>query len=241
MNHLEKPPLLLHDALKECFDQIRFARAAELARSRRYLEAEGLLSPNGRVSSVPRELDLLARISAQQRQYGRACRLWEAALQQSPGNTEYERAIECAKAAEHFQTKLRKAAMIALLAFSAAVLIIAVWNVFLRRSPTVARDGGQQPNAHSEATPLPPTPESTQVPQPAPATPKPQPLPPTPPATSPPAPTPPEPAPATPKPQPPPPTPPPTSPPAPTPSEPAPGTPPVAPQPAPPPPMPENQ
>ena len=37
MNHLEKPPLLLHDALKECFDQIRFARAAELARSRRYL------------------------------------------------------------------------------------------------------------------------------------------------------------------------------------------------------------
>ncbi len=252
MDPQEKATLQLQNALKECFEQIRFARAAELARSRRYVEAEGLLSPNGRECSDTRELDLLARISAQQRQYGRACRHWEAALKQSPGNTEYERAIECAKAAEHFQKKLRKVAVIALLAFSAAVLVIAVWNFFPQRSPTVASDGGQQPDVHSKATSLPPTFEPTQVPQPAPAAHKPepppappavalppapatpQPAPTTPPVAVPSAPATPQPAPATLKPEP-----------QPAPAnpkpEPPPATPPVPPSPAPAPPVPEHQ
>jgi len=63
--------------IKECFEQMRFARAAELARSRRYLEATMVLSPNGRLPIEPRELDLLARIAAQQKQFDQAGRLWE--------------------------------------------------------------------------------------------------------------------------------------------------------------------
>ena len=137
MDSQEKATLQLHDALKECFEQIRFARAAELARSGCYLQAEGLLSPNGRESSDPKELDLLARIAAQQRQYGLARRRWETALQQSPDNAAYKRAIECAKEAEHFQTMLRKGAIVALMAFSVAVLTISVWNFFPLHSPTV--------------------------------------------------------------------------------------------------------
>ena len=146
---------LLEDPLKQCLEHIRFARATELARFGHYWEAEGVLAPNGRVSSDPRDLDLLARISAQQRQYGRARSLWEAALKQSPDNTEYERAIECARDAEHFQRKLRKVAMIALVTFSAAILVIAVLKFFPRRAPTV----------HTKTKPLPrelPLPHLTQ-------------------------------------------------------------------------------
>src|SRR5260221_5195359 len=108
MDSQERKTQQLDDTVKECFVQTRFARAAELARFGRYLAAEGLLSPNGREPSDPRELDLLARISARQRRYRRARRLWEIALKQSPGNADYERAIERTREAERFQAILRK-------------------------------------------------------------------------------------------------------------------------------------
>jgi hypothetical protein len=76
-------------ALDECFDQIRFARATELARSGRYLEAEALLSPNGQPSTTPRDLDLLARIAVLQGRTSDARRLWEAAVQRAPENPTY--------------------------------------------------------------------------------------------------------------------------------------------------------
>lgn len=128
MDPVDKEAQQLRDTLKGCFEQIRFARAAELARSGCYLQAEGLLSPNGRESSDPKELDLLARIAAQQRQYGLARRRWDAALQQSPDNADYKRAIERTMEVEHFQMILRKWAIVALVVFSVAVLIISVWN-----------------------------------------------------------------------------------------------------------------
>ena len=101
MEEQQKWAVEVRGTLKECFEQIRFARAVELARSRRYLEAEGLLAPNGRVSSDPKELDLLARIAAQQRRFGQARRLWEAALRLAPNNSDYQRAIQRAVAAGH--------------------------------------------------------------------------------------------------------------------------------------------
>ena len=185
MNDYEQQlPIEVRCALEKCLAQIRFARAAELARSRRYLEAEGVLAPSGRESSDPEELDLLARISAQQRQYGRARRRWEAALQQSPGNADYARAIERTIDAEHFQATLRKWAMTALLALAAAVLVITVWNFFPRRSRTVANKGENQPNLQAKKTPLPATPQVDPIPrpepvplQPVPATPSPAPAP----------------------------------------------------------------
>jgi len=175
----------LHDMLKECFVQIRFARAAELARSGRFLEAEGLLSPNGRESSDPKELDLLARIYAQQRRYRRARRLWELALKRSPGNAGFERAIKRTRDAERFQAILRKGAIIALLGLAVTALFISVRSSFHRHSTSIATGGKELPSIHAQATPLASSSaQSTQAtsanPQPAPSAAKPQPAPTTP-------------------------------------------------------------
>jgi hypothetical protein len=252
----------LRDALKGYFEQVRFARAAELARSGRYLEAEGLLSPNGRESSDPKALDLLARISAQQRMYGRARQLWGNALRQEPGNANYERAIQCTRDAERFQARLRKAALTALLGLSLTALAFAVWSYFHQPSPAVAKDirpASTPPPGRTTPqpapTPLQPEPVAPQPtpkpPQPEPTAPQPAPTPPQPEPTAPqPTPTPPQPEPAAPQPTPTPPQPEPAAPqPTPTPPQPEPAAPqpapklpqpePAAPQPAPTPPQPE--
>src|SRR6516162_1867212 len=93
--------------LTEYFRQIRFARAAELARSRRYLEATVVLSPNGGLPTEPTELDLLARIAAQQKRFDQAARLWEAALQRSPDNETYKRAIQRTIAAKQNRRRIQ--------------------------------------------------------------------------------------------------------------------------------------
>ena len=84
-------------ALEDCFAKIRLARATELAQSKRFLEAEAVLSPNGELTDNPSELDLLARIAAQQEQFGKARRLWEAALHASPAEVEYSQCLERAR------------------------------------------------------------------------------------------------------------------------------------------------
>ncbi len=94
MNPELKPALQSIGAvLDQCLDHIRFARAAELARSGRYVAAEALLSLNGRSREAPRELDLLARIEAQQRHLSAARRLWEKALQFDPKNADYKECL----------------------------------------------------------------------------------------------------------------------------------------------------
>ncbi|NBV87091.1 MAG: hypothetical protein EBS01_12705 [Verrucomicrobia bacterium] len=115
----------LRDTLKECFEQIRFARAAELAQSGRYLEAEGLLAPTGRESLALREIDLLARISAQQRQYERARDLWEHALRRAPENADYKRAIQSTLEAERFYVIFRRVVMI--VSFLVASVLFTLW------------------------------------------------------------------------------------------------------------------
>ena len=81
-------------AVEACFDQFRLARAADLARSGRYLEAQGLLSPKGHYSDAPRDLDLLARIAVRQGRISEARRLWEAALQKDPKNPDYNECLQ---------------------------------------------------------------------------------------------------------------------------------------------------
>lgn len=103
MTEQEKWALQTGSMLTECFRQIRFARAAELARSRRYMEATVVLSPDGRLPIEARELDLLARIAAQQKQFDRAIIFWKAALQRSPDHETYGRAIQRAEAAKRRQ------------------------------------------------------------------------------------------------------------------------------------------
>jgi len=81
-------------ALDDCFAKIRLARATELAQSKRFIEAEAILSPNGKLSDNPCELDLLARIAAQQEQFAKARCLWENALKKSPENADYSECLE---------------------------------------------------------------------------------------------------------------------------------------------------
>jgi hypothetical protein len=80
--------------LAEYVDQVRFARAVQLAHSDRYLEAEGVLCPNGHLPEAPRELDLLARIAVRQGRNSQARRLWEAALARDPQNPAYQECID---------------------------------------------------------------------------------------------------------------------------------------------------
>jgi type VI secretion system protein ImpK len=114
--------------LDECFDQIRFARATELARAGRYAEAESLLSPNGQPAEMPRDLDLLARMAAQQGRYADARRFWEAALKIEPENNAYilclehlEQAKQGAKSGDPLPNYLIVAAIV----FGLAVLVYA--------------------------------------------------------------------------------------------------------------------
>jgi len=88
-------------SLNQCLDHIRFARATELARSCNYPEAEALLAPNGNNPESSRELDLLARIAAQQERFDDATRYWNAALKNDPGNATYK---DCLQQLFHIQT-----------------------------------------------------------------------------------------------------------------------------------------
>lgn len=79
--------------IDEYVDQVRFARAAQLAHSNKYLEAEGILCANGHLPESPSELDLLARIAVRQGRNSQARRLWEAALSRDPQNKTYQECL----------------------------------------------------------------------------------------------------------------------------------------------------
>ncbi len=87
-------PVEARTALQHCFGQIRLARAAELAQSGRFLEAEAALIHNGQLPQSAPELDLLARIAARQGRFDEARQRWNVALQMDPGNETYRQCIE---------------------------------------------------------------------------------------------------------------------------------------------------
>ena len=112
--------------LETCFAKIRLARATELAQSKRFLEAESLMAPNGELPGDPRELDLLARIAAQQEQFGKARLLWEAALIKVPGNEEYSQCLQQARKWDRLSNVLDKVVnygVWAVVALSIAVMV----------------------------------------------------------------------------------------------------------------------
>lgn len=110
--------------LSGCFQEIRLARATELARSRRYLEATALLTPQGRLPGDDKELDLLARIAAQQRRFAEAERLWNDASKAAPQNLAYrEAATRAARARINWlQVKQTVLAVAVALALSGIIL-----------------------------------------------------------------------------------------------------------------------
>jgi hypothetical protein len=166
MSEQEKWALQTRSILTECFRQMRFARAAELAKSCRYLEATVVLSPNGRLPIEPKELDLLARIAARQKQFDKAGHLWELALQGSPENETYKRAIERTVAAKR-NYRLRQVIAMNLVAVAvAAALLFAVlhllpWerpapkNQSKSPSPATVHSPGTQPASPQAGSPPP--------------------------------------------------------------------------------------
>ncbi len=138
MQQQERSALQTEYILKEYFGQIRFARAAELARSHRYLEAKQILAPNGKMPSDPRELDLLARIAANQKHFDEARRLWEEALRQVPDDPDFKHAMDQASSAKRVR-HIRRVIIVAFItAIATAGLILTlvhfkVWGPFQLR------------------------------------------------------------------------------------------------------------
>jgi tetratricopeptide (TPR) repeat protein len=112
--------------LEECLRSIRYARAVDLARCQRFLEAESILAPAGQLPSQPAELDLLARISAQQRDFRKACRRWERALELSPDNNVFLEAHQAAE--DHLRTQNRR---LGLAGVAGAVLVFLITFVLV--------------------------------------------------------------------------------------------------------------
>ena len=125
------------DILSGCFQEMRFARATELARTRQYLEATALLMPNGRQPSHPKELDLLARIAAQQRRFSDAEKLWNDASKLAPENNAYRNAARQAAKARQTWMQIKQTAFAVIAALVLSGLILAAITFF--------SGGSQQP------------------------------------------------------------------------------------------------
>jgi hypothetical protein len=96
------------EVLSRFLEQLLLARATELARSGRLLEAEALLT-SGRGPQSPKEMDLLARIAAQGHRYEQAKRLWTAARAGDPENQEYPRGMGALAEERKKQERIQKA------------------------------------------------------------------------------------------------------------------------------------
>lgn len=103
---------------------MRLARATELARSRRYLEATALLTGQGQLPVDVKELDLLARIAAQQRRFVDAERLWKDASRAAPENTSYREAATSAARARQNWIQIKQAIFAVVVALVLASIIL---------------------------------------------------------------------------------------------------------------------
>jgi|ERR1035438_1968429 hypothetical protein len=121
------------EVLMRFFEQNLLARATELARSGRLLEAEALLT-NGRGPQSAKEMDLLARIAAQSQRYEQAERLWTAARERDPENQEYPRGIGALVEERKKQERIRGALLWA--SMGALVLLTALVCVMLWTKPS---------------------------------------------------------------------------------------------------------
>jgi len=135
--------------LAECFQKMRLARATELARSRRYLEATALLTPQGRLPADAKELDLLARIAAQQRRFADAERLWNDASRVAPETTAYREAATRAARARQDWIQIKQTFFAIVVAFVLAGIMLAASSFFSGGShkPASATKGSATPSS----------------------------------------------------------------------------------------------
>src|ERR1039458_8662088 len=120
--------------LSGCFQEMRLARATDLARSRRYLEATALLTPQGRLPADAKELDLLARIAAQQRRFADAERLWNDASRVAPETTAYREAASRAARAQKNWIQIKQTFFAVVVALVLAGIILAAISFLTGRS-----------------------------------------------------------------------------------------------------------
>ena len=130
MRQLDQPDSAVRAILSECFQEMHLARATELARSRRYLEATALLMPQGRLPADAKELDLLARIAAQQRRFADAERLWKCASSAGPENTAYRDAAIRAGRTRQNWIQIKQAVFAVAVALVLASIVLITINFF---------------------------------------------------------------------------------------------------------------
>lgn len=121
--------------IERFFDDIRLARATELAQLDKFAEAEAVLMNNGALPENAHELDLLARIAARQARFEQARRLWTKALQLEP-NPLYQQSIASLTPARRLGRiiALHEGKLLNVLVFTIAVFAVAVlFFVFRRR------------------------------------------------------------------------------------------------------------
>ena len=120
------------EVLLRFFEELRLARATELAQSGRWLEAEALLT-NGRETESAKEMDLLARIAAATRRYERAGIWWAAAHQKDPTNGDYTKCIEALEEERKRQIWIQKGVMGTCLALT-VILAVLICSLLLSRA-----------------------------------------------------------------------------------------------------------
>ena len=147
MGHHDNTISAVRGILSECFQEMRLARATELARSRRYLEATALLTPQGRLPADAKELDLLARIAAQQRRFADAERLWNDASKAASENTVYRNAAARAARARQNWIRFKQTIFAVFVVLVLAGIILATISVVSDRShrPTSTTAGSATP------------------------------------------------------------------------------------------------
>jgi len=126
----EQIPPEVRAALGKWFAQVRLARATELAQSKRFREAEAVLTFNAALPFDSRELDLLARIAANQQRFTEARRLWEAALQRELHNPLYQRCLK--RLSEVEEQTVFADIVLACLAWALVVALVALVFAFTR-------------------------------------------------------------------------------------------------------------
>jgi len=110
-------------ALQTFFAKQRLAHASELAQSGRYLEAEGVLTHNGRVPDSPEELDLLARIAGQRGHFDKAERYWTIAQGRGLNSAECQTAIQGIDQARKSQDLRKRVIAISVVAAAIATIV----------------------------------------------------------------------------------------------------------------------
>jgi hypothetical protein len=119
------------------------------------LEAKALLVPTGRLPTDARELDLLARIAANQRRFFEAEQLWNDASKISPGNEVYRSAARNAAKARQTWSQIKQTAFAVVIALVLAALILAAINIFTggKRKPAPAIAAPAKPSTSVQGKP----------------------------------------------------------------------------------------